>query len=272
MRQPARTRTDRQDAGRGQLGRDGSRVDIRAANPPACVPISEELGRCRRGHPGRVDEGVSEDRCVPRRRGAVFLDLSDHVQHGDVAAAERPLQPRRRSARHEMQRRRGRSRCRRSRPTGRRSPTITCCAREMREQLIGALTHLPEVYRVPVILRDIQGLSTEEASAHPARQAADAQVAPAPRPADSAPAPRRVRGRRGDAPRESSVNVDGHAFGRERVSSATSANAAALSSSVCSWRVSDGRSTRATPLRPISAGIASTATGISPSLTQTKQE
>jgi RNA polymerase sigma-70 factor (ECF subfamily) len=36
---------------------------------------------------------------------------------------------------------------------------------EMRKRLIGALTHLPEVYRVPVILRDIQGLSTEEASA-----------------------------------------------------------------------------------------------------------
>lgn len=36
---------------------------------------------------------------------------------------------------------------------------------EMRERLIGALGHLPEVYRAPVILRDIQGLSTEEASA-----------------------------------------------------------------------------------------------------------
>jgi len=35
----------------------------------------------------------------------------------------------------------------------------------MRQRLIGALTHLPPVYRVPVILRDIQGLSTEEASA-----------------------------------------------------------------------------------------------------------
>src|SRR4029078_4099853 len=35
---------------------------------------------------------------------------------------------------------------------------------EMRQRLIGALTHLPQVYRVPVILRDIQGLSTEEAS------------------------------------------------------------------------------------------------------------
>jgi RNA polymerase sigma-70 factor, ECF subfamily len=36
---------------------------------------------------------------------------------------------------------------------------------QMRERLIEALTHLPEVYRIPVILRDIQGLSTEEASA-----------------------------------------------------------------------------------------------------------
>lgn len=36
---------------------------------------------------------------------------------------------------------------------------------EMRKRLIDSLVHLPEVYRVPVILRDIQGLSTEEASA-----------------------------------------------------------------------------------------------------------
>ena len=36
---------------------------------------------------------------------------------------------------------------------------------QMRARLIEALTHLPEVYRTPVILRDIQGLSTEEASA-----------------------------------------------------------------------------------------------------------
>lgn len=36
---------------------------------------------------------------------------------------------------------------------------------QMRERLIDALTMLPEVYRIPVILRDIQGLSTEEASA-----------------------------------------------------------------------------------------------------------
>jgi RNA polymerase sigma-70 factor (ECF subfamily) len=36
---------------------------------------------------------------------------------------------------------------------------------QLRDRLIKALTHLPQVYRVPVILRDIQGLSTEEASA-----------------------------------------------------------------------------------------------------------
>ena len=36
--------------------------------------------------------------------------------------------------------------------------------REMRERLIQAVTRLPEVYRIPVILRDIQDMSTEEAS------------------------------------------------------------------------------------------------------------
>ena len=36
---------------------------------------------------------------------------------------------------------------------------------EMRRKLVEALTHLPAVYRVPVLLRDINGLSTEEASA-----------------------------------------------------------------------------------------------------------
>jgi RNA polymerase sigma-70 factor (ECF subfamily) len=36
---------------------------------------------------------------------------------------------------------------------------------EMRKKLIEALRHLPTVYRIPVLLRDINGLSTEEASA-----------------------------------------------------------------------------------------------------------
>jgi RNA polymerase sigma-70 factor, ECF subfamily len=36
---------------------------------------------------------------------------------------------------------------------------------ELRKKLITSLQYLPAVYRVPVLLRDIQGLSTEEASA-----------------------------------------------------------------------------------------------------------
>ena len=36
---------------------------------------------------------------------------------------------------------------------------------EMRRELVSALRHLPTVYRIPVLLRDIHGLSTEEASA-----------------------------------------------------------------------------------------------------------
>ncbi len=36
---------------------------------------------------------------------------------------------------------------------------------EMRKRLVESLVELPTVYRIPVLLRDIQGLSTEEASA-----------------------------------------------------------------------------------------------------------
>jgi RNA polymerase sigma-70 factor (ECF subfamily) len=36
---------------------------------------------------------------------------------------------------------------------------------ELRKRLIEALKYLPSVYRIPVLLRDIRGLSTEEASA-----------------------------------------------------------------------------------------------------------
>jgi RNA polymerase sigma-70 factor (ECF subfamily) len=39
-----------------------------------------------------------------------------------------------------------------------------CLRAEMRERLQGALRDLPPIYRVPVLLRDIEGLSTEEAS------------------------------------------------------------------------------------------------------------
>ncbi|HTV00566.1 MAG TPA: sigma-70 family RNA polymerase sigma factor [Luteitalea sp.] len=36
--------------------------------------------------------------------------------------------------------------------------------RELRERLADAMEELPEIYRTPIVLRDIQGLSTEEAS------------------------------------------------------------------------------------------------------------
>jgi RNA polymerase sigma-70 factor (ECF subfamily) len=36
---------------------------------------------------------------------------------------------------------------------------------QMRERLAEAMQNLPPIYRIPVVLRDIQGLSTEEASA-----------------------------------------------------------------------------------------------------------
>jgi RNA polymerase sigma-70 factor (ECF subfamily) len=36
--------------------------------------------------------------------------------------------------------------------------------RELREAVATALPRLPEIYRVPVVLRDIEGLTTEEAS------------------------------------------------------------------------------------------------------------
>jgi DNA-directed RNA polymerase specialized sigma24 family protein len=68
--------------------------------------------------------------------------------------------------------------------TGHRWLTIRYARADARS-LITALTHLPQVYRVPVILRDIQGLSTEEASAILRSQTADAEVASAPWPSDS---------------------------------------------------------------------------------------
>ena len=36
---------------------------------------------------------------------------------------------------------------------------------QMRRRLMKAVLELPPIYRVPVVLRDIQGLTTEEASA-----------------------------------------------------------------------------------------------------------
>ena len=52
-----------------------------------------------------------------------------------------------------------------SRPTGRSSPTSAFSSRSCGSGCIRAVLALPVIYRAPVMLRDIQGLSTEEASA-----------------------------------------------------------------------------------------------------------
>ena len=45
-----------------------------------------------------------------------------------------------------------------------RMPDEELLRRQLREAVATALPRLPEIYRVPVVLRDIEGLSTEEAS------------------------------------------------------------------------------------------------------------
>ena len=45
-----------------------------------------------------------------------------------------------------------------------RMPDEELLRSQMREEVAAALAEIPEIYRVPVVLRDIEGLSTEEAS------------------------------------------------------------------------------------------------------------
>ena len=71
---------------------------------------------------------------------------------------------------------------------------------QLRRACSRAILALPAIYRAPVMLRDIQGMSTEEASAMLQREGSDAQVAAAPRPADPAQAAGRLRRRPHAAP------------------------------------------------------------------------
>ena len=80
-------------------------------------------------------------------------------------------------------------------PTGRTWRTSSVLRSQLRRRVFRAILALPAIYRAPVMLRDIQGMSTEEASAMLQREGSDAQVAPAPRPVDSAQAARRLRRR-----------------------------------------------------------------------------
>ena len=50
-------------------------------------------------------------------------------------------------------------------PTGRTWPTSSVLRSQLRRRVFRAILALPAIYRAPVMLRDIQGMSTEEASA-----------------------------------------------------------------------------------------------------------
>ena len=106
---------------------------------------------------------------VPRRRRAVVLDLPHHVQRGDVAAADgRAISGRRPKSATQAVADGEDAACRRR--AGRRRlvatwPTSTCCARSCAGACSAPILALPAIYRAPVMLRDIQGMSTEEASA-----------------------------------------------------------------------------------------------------------
>ena len=70
-------------------------------------------------------------------------------------------------------------------PTGRTWPMSASSGRSCAGVVFKAILALPAIYRAPVMLRDIQGMSTEEASATAPGQGSDAQVAAAPWPVDS---------------------------------------------------------------------------------------
>ena len=113
---------------------------------------------------GRADEGLPEDRRVSRRLGAFIVDLPHHVQHRDVAAAE--LEPARAAQQHE----RPRDGQDDERATPRQPadwsqmPDEELLRAQLRHAVVTAIQELPEIYRAPVVLRDIEGLTTEEAS------------------------------------------------------------------------------------------------------------
>ena len=67
-----------------------------------------------------------------------------------------------------------------------RMPDEELLRAQLREAVAAAIDELPEIYRAPVVLRDIQGLTTEEASTPAAGEGSDAEVAAASRTADAA--------------------------------------------------------------------------------------
>ena len=153
---------------RGRGGGAGAGGPLRLPDFPARHAPHEEPRRCGGSHAGRPDEGLSEGRRVPRGRGAFVLDLSDHFQYRDVAAAKHSalrVRPSRSANGRWPPRATRNSRAHRaSRPTGRACRTRRCCGFSCGRRSPRAIEELPEIYRAPVVLRDIEGLTTEEAS------------------------------------------------------------------------------------------------------------
>ena len=85
-------------------------------------------------------------------------------------------------------------------PTGATWQTSGSCARSCAVGCCARFWRCPAIYRAPVMLRDIQGMSTEEASAMLRVKDQTLEVASPPRTADSPQATRRFRRRAHDAP------------------------------------------------------------------------
>ena len=83
---------------------------------------------------------------------------------GCGAPGSRGRRPGARTALAQPRTRRASARAPRSRPTGRVCRMRSCCGAQLRQAVADAHRELPEIYRAPVVLRDIQGLTTEEAS------------------------------------------------------------------------------------------------------------
>ena len=118
---------------------------------------------------------------VSRRRGTLVLDLSHYVQRRDVTSAHRQYQ---RTQKDELSITMHDGDERSSMPLDLADWSDMADERvfrsQLRQRVFSAILSLPAIYRAPVMLRDIRGMSTEEASAM-LRVKTRRSVAPAPR-------------------------------------------------------------------------------------------
>ena len=177
---------------------------LRLEDLSARLPLSPEQGRRGRSDAGRAVQGVPERRRVSRRCGAVVVDLPDHVQRGDVAAAHGAVSSARRTKTGAMAAIDGDDERRPDAATTiadwsnladeRRAPLAAAPARVPRDSR--AAGHLPGAGHAARHSGDVDRRSERDA----AREGSDAEVAAAPRPADSAQAAGRLRRRPVAAP------------------------------------------------------------------------